>query len=132
MITSASYRFKKKKSMLLLSKETCSPRLILCAFTIISLVDACRKIFVSITTLHVSDWIMSLNTHPGPTLGSWLISPTKISLVPGATAFKREFISEISTIDISSMITTSVSSGFVSFLSNPALPSMPPFNSNIR
>ena len=132
MMISASYRFRKKKSMLLLSRETSSPRLILCAFTMMSLVDAWRKIFVSITTLNASDWMMSFNTLPGPTLGSWLISPTRISLVPGAIAFKREFISVMSTIDISSIITRSVSNGFVSLRSNPALPSIPPFNSSMR
>ena len=40
---------KKKKSMLLLSSTTCSPLLILCALTMMSLVLACRKIFVSFT-----------------------------------------------------------------------------------
>ena len=50
------------------------------------------------------------------------------------TAFSNEYMSDISTIDISSMMITSVSSGFLSFLSKPAvLPvSMPPFNSSIR
>ncbi len=29
---------------------------------------------------------MSFNTFPGPTEGSWLVSPTSISLVPTETA----------------------------------------------
>ena len=61
---------RKKKSRLLLSRITCSPLLILCAFTTISLSDACRKIFLSSTTGNASLRMISRRTFPGPTLGS--------------------------------------------------------------
>ena len=118
--------------MLLLSNTTSSPRLILWALTMISLWDACRKILVSCTTWNCPLSIISFNTLPGPTLGSWFTSPTRISLVPATIAFRRDCIRLISTIDISSIITTSVSSGLLSFRSNPTAPSIPPFNSSIR
>ena len=117
MIMSASYLLRKKKSRLLLSRTTCSPLLILCAFTTISLSDACRKIFLSSTTGNAMLLIMSRSTFPGPTLGSWFSSPTRISLVPAMIAWRSECISWISTIDISSMIMTSASRGFSAFLS---------------
>ena len=94
--------------------------------------DACRKILVSCTTWNCPLSIISFNTLPGPTLGSWFTSPTRISLVPATIAFRRDCIRLISTIDISSIITTSVSSGLLSFRSNPTAPSIPPFNSSIR
>ena len=116
-ITSASYLFKKKKSLLLLSIFTVSPRLILWAFMTISLSVACRKILFSFTTLKHRESITSFKTLPGPTLGSWLTSPTRISLVPTCTARSSACIREISTIDISSIMITSASSGFSSFRS---------------
>ena len=64
---------------------------------------------------------MSFSTQPGPTLGSWLISPTRISLVPTLTAFSKAFIRKMSTMDISSMMITSASSGFSSFRSKEAV-----------
>ena len=112
MIIFVSSRFRKKKSMLLLSSTTGSPRLILWALTIISLSPACRNIFVSFTTGKQPDEIMSFSTLPGPTLGSWFTSPTRITRVPGTIAFKSAYISGRSTIDISSMMITSASSGF--------------------
>ena len=60
---------------------------------------------------------MSFSTFPGPTLGSWSTSPTRISFVPIETALRSEFIILMSTIDISSTIITSASSGLSSFLS---------------
>ena len=50
-----------------------------------------------------------------------MTSPTRISLVPGVTAFKRLFMRKISTIDISSIMMTSASIGFSSFLRKLAL-----------
>ena len=119
MITFGSCLFKKKKSRLLLSRRTGSPRLILCAFTTISLSCACRKIRVSITTGKHSDAMRSFKILPGPTDGSWLQSPTRISLVPGTIAVRSAFIRGRSTIDISSMMITSVSSGLSAFLAKP-------------
>ena len=91
--------------------------MILWALTIMSLWAAWRKIFVSFTTGNASDAIISRRTFPGPTLGSWFTSPTRISLVPTFTAFKSEWIRLMSTIDISSMMITSASRGFSSFRS---------------
>ena len=119
MITFGSCLFRKKKSILLLSSTIGSPWLILCAFTTISLSPACLKIFVSITTGKHFEAIMSFRTLPGPTLGSWFRSPTRIRRVPGTIAPSSAYISGRSTIDISSMIIASVSSGFSAFLPNP-------------
>ena len=134
---SASYLFRKKKSLLLLLIWTCSPLFILWAFTTISLSDACLNILVSSTTGKHLLRIISLSTLPGPTLGSWFSSPTRISLVPATTARRRECIRWISTIDISSIMITSASSGFCAFLSNlaecPSLSSSGiPFSSSRR
>ena len=63
--------------------------------------------------------MISFNTLPGPTDGSWSTSPTSISLVPGITADKSACINVRSTIDISSIIITSASRGFCRFLKNP-------------
>ena len=106
-----------KKSLLLLSSLMLWPAFILCALVMISLSAACLKISLNLTTLNFSEPIMSFKTFPGPTLGSWLTSPTRMSLVPTVTAFSREYIRYMSTIDISSMIITSASRGLSSFLS---------------
>ena len=107
-----------KKSPKLLSSLTSFPSLILWALVTIPLSPACRKTFVRRTTLKHSDSIISFKTFPGPTLASWLTSPTKTNLVPTVTAFKNACIKKVATIDISSTITTSVSNGFCSFLPN--------------
>ena len=127
MIIFVSSRFKKKKSILLLSRTTGSPRLILCAFTIISLSPACLNIFVSFTTE-----MISFSTLPGPTLGSWFTSPTRITRVPGTIAFRSAYISGRSTIDISSIITTSASSGFSAFRWKPPIVSSSGFPDTSR
>ena len=62
--------------------------------------------------------MISPSTFPAPTLGSWSQSPTMIRRVPSGKAFKRAFISHRSTIDISSIMTTSVSRGFSALYSN--------------
>ena len=71
---------------------------------------------------------MSRSTLPAPTLGSWSLSPTMISRVPGTSARSTLRIRKISTIDISSMISVSISSG----LSCPRAksPSSPPYSSS--
>ena len=48
--------------------------------------------WVSFTTLKLPDSIISRSTFPGPTLGSWSTSPTRISRVPTFTARSRECI----------------------------------------
>ena len=60
---------------------------------------------------------MSRSTFPGPTLGSWLESPTRMRWVPTLTAFNRAFIRRMSTMLISSIMTQSASSGICSFRS---------------
>ena len=57
---------------------------------------------------------MSRSTFPAPTLGSWSTSPTSTSRVPGRSARSSERIRKMSTMDISSAITTSASSGLSS------------------
>ncbi len=92
--------------------------------------------WVSLTTLKQSEVIISFSTLPGPTEGSWFTSPTKIRRVPTFTAFKRDCISWISTMDISSIMMISASRGFSSFRSNRILEVSPspgtPFNSRRR
>ncbi len=132
-ITLTSERFNMKKSWLLLSRRICSPALILWAFTIISLSEACLKILVSLTTGKAFAQIISRSTLPGPTLGSWFTSPTKTRRVPTVTARSSACIRLISTIDISSIISTSVSSGLLSLRSKcAAAPSSIPFESSSR
>jgi len=116
-MASGLFRLTNKKSLLYLLSVTGSPLLILCAFMMISLSAACLKIFSSFTTSKQPEWIISFNTFPGPTLGNWSTSPTRIRRVPTAIAFSSEFIIDTSTMDISSTIMTSVSSGLSSFLS---------------
>ena len=117
MISAGCSRRINRKSRLLLFRGTCSPALILWALTIMSLCAAWRKIFVSFTTGNFPDSIISRSTFPGPTLGSWFTSPTRIRRVPTVTAFKSACIRLISTMDISSMMITSASRGFSSFRS---------------
>ena len=107
----------KRKSLLRFARSTRSPSLILWAFTIMSLWAAWRKIWVSFTTLKQPESMMSRSTFPGPTLGSWSTSPTNMRRVPTFTARRRECIRLMSTIDISSIMITSASSGFSSFRS---------------
>ena len=130
------WRSRKKKSWFWLSREISLPALILCAFTTIWLSAAWRKIWFNRTTLQNSALIISRRTFPGPTDGSWLTSPTIIRRHPGTIAFNKAFSRKISTIENSSTITTSASSGCNSFLSKciPLLSSEStlPFNSKSR
>ena len=125
---------KKKKSLFLLFKVISSPALILCALRTIWLLSAWRYILERRTTLNALESMISFNTFPGPTLGSWLESPTRMSLVPGTIAFKSEYIRWISTIDISSRMTASASIGLSSFFSKWELSpsSIPPDTSKRR
>ena len=67
---------------MLLSSSTAFPSFILWAFVTIPLSPACLKILLSVTTLNFPESMISFNTFPGPTLASWLISPTRTSLGP--------------------------------------------------
>ena len=135
-MTFTSLLSSRKKSFDLLSNAICSPLLMRCALTTMSLCPACRKIFSSVTMGNALLFMRSLNTCPGPTLGSWSTSPTRMSLVPGRVAFNSAWNSWISTMDISSMITTSASNGFSWFLSKFAFllssPDNALFSSNSR
>ena len=123
-MTSASCRFRKKKSRLLLFNTTGSPALILCAFITMSLSPAWRKILVRVTTGKHSEEIISFNTLPAPTDGNWFTSPTRTRRVPVTIADNSACMSGKSTMDISSIIITSVSRGFSLFRKNPfTLPS---------
>ena len=62
--------------------------------------------------------IRSENTFPAPTEGSWSASPTSTSRVPGRRARSRAENSARSTMDISSTITASASSGSFSVFWN--------------
>ncbi len=115
-----------KKSIFLLSSFICIPALILCALVTIWLSAACLKIWLSFTTLQKPDFIMSFNTLPGPTDGSWFASPAIIRRVPGTSAFKSAWSRYMSTIENSSTIITSASSGCNSFLSKCIPPPSPP------
>ena len=64
--------------------------------------------------------IMLRSTSPAPTDGSWSISPTNKTCVPGRTAFSRWFISSRSSIEASSTTKKSRSSGFSSLCLNPS------------
>ena len=79
---------------------------------------ACRYILSSLITGTKSEATMSCKTFPGPTDGSWSISPTMISLVPSSIALRSALNNGISTMDISSTMTTSVSSLLSAFLAN--------------
>ena len=76
---------------------------------------ACRKIFVSLTTAAQPESMTSRSTLPGPTEGSWSMSPTKMRRILGGTAFSREFSKTASIMDHSSRIKASPSSGLSSF-----------------
>ena len=126
---------RKRKSLELVSSLICSPAFILWAFTMISLPAACRNIFCSFMQENALHSSRSLSTWPGPTLGSWDASPTRISLVPGIMAFNRARKSRMSTMDTSSIITTSASRGLSSsFWKNipeSSSPAAPPNSSSL-
>ena len=87
------------------------------------LTSAWRKTFSSLTTGIFLLRIISFNTEPGPTEGSWSTSPTKIRRQPPGTAFSRWCIKVISSMEASSIIIASASSGSLSFL--PKLKPLP-------
>ena len=64
----------------------------------------------------------SENTFPAPTLGSWSGSPTSTRRQPGRSAASSARISERSTIEVSSTMSASASSGSFSPLVNVTSP----------
>ena len=118
MVTSCGLSLSRwKKSIFLLSSFICIPALILWALVTIWLSAACLNIWFSFTTLQKPDCIISFSTLPGPTDGSWFASPAIIRRVPGTIALKSACKRYISTIENSSTIIASASSGCNSFLS---------------
>ena len=63
-----------------------SPAFIRCAFETIALPSGCRKIVSSRAIGTPAAEIMSLNTVPGPTGGTWTASPTRSKCAPEGTA----------------------------------------------
>ena len=104
-------RFIKKKSASLRSSTGISPRTIQCALVTIRLSIAWRNTSVSWTVGSRLDWIRSCNTFPAPTGGSWSLSPTMIRRQPSGRASSRLEKRLISTMESSSTITASASSG---------------------
>ena len=120
--TSSAYALRMKKKSVPSSFSTgSSPWLMRCAFMMIALSCACRNTCCKRTTFSRSLRIMSFSTLPAPTEGSWSTSPTKIMREPLSTARRSACISTISTIELSSMMITSASIGFSSFLSKVCL-----------
>jgi len=57
------------------------------------------------------DWIMSFRTWPGPTLGSWFTSPTKMIFCSSVTASIKDAMSLTSIMLLSSMMIALASMG---------------------
>ena len=85
---------------------------------------AWRNTSVSRTTGTAPDEITSARTWPGPTDGSWSMSPTISSAAASGTAFTSACINMISTIEVSSITSRSHSSGLSALRLKP-----PPFGS---
>ena len=94
------------------------------ALMMMRLCAACRNTSVRRTTGTAPDEITSANTWPGPTEGSWSMSPTSKRAALSGTAFMSACISMTSTMEVSSTTNRSQSSG----LSSPRL-KPPPFGS---
>ena len=98
--------------------------MILWALVMMLLFCACRKISFRATTGTLSLWIRSRSRLPAPTEGSWSQSPTRTTLQLSRKARSRCSNSSTSTMDISSTIITSQSSGLCSLCWNRMLPDM--------
>ena len=88
------------------------------ALVTIRLCWAWRKISVRRTCGTLSDSMKSRSTLPGPTEGSWSLSPTRISRQFIFKAQISERISGMSTIEVSSTMTAPALSGFFSLRLN--------------
>lgn len=117
-----SLRRRKKKSCLLSRRSGSSPRLTPWALRTMALSAACRKISVRRTMGITPLRIRSENRLPGPTLGSWSGSPTRISRHSGRRADSRPCMRVISTMEVSSTITVSAFSGSLSSWANTSRP----------
>src|SRR6516164_5841450 len=97
------------------------------ALVMIRLCAACRNTSVSRTTGTAPDEMMSASTWPGPTEGSWSMSPTINREALSGTALKSACISMTSTMEASSTTSRSQSSG----LSSPP-PEATPLRVNVQ
>jgi hypothetical protein len=93
--------------------------LIACAVVMILLCAAWRNTSVSRTTGTAPEPMMSASTWPGPTEGSWSMSPTISRAACSGTAFSSDCIRSTSTIELSSTTSRSQSSGFSSLRLKP-------------
>ena len=90
---SSSWKRKKLSVCFFLSENRgCSPLLIRCALITIWLSCACLKISSSHTTSIILELMISCRTFPGPTEGSWLLSPININVLCRGTAFSRKYM----------------------------------------
>ena len=109
-----SYRRRQKKSFWLASRSGTWPWLTWWAFMTMALSRAWRKISVSRTAGTRPLRSRSESRLPGPTEGSWSGSPTSTSRQSPRRADNRADMSSMSTMDVSSTMTASASSGSVS------------------
>src|SRR5260370_1359168 len=84
------------------------------ALVTMRLCAACRNTSVRRTTGTAPDEMTSASTWPGPTEGSWSMSPTIKRAALSGTAFSSACISMTSTIEVSSTTSRSQSSGLSS------------------
>src|SRR5208282_1112643 len=91
------------------------------ALMMIRLAAACRNTSVNRTTGTAPELMMSAKTCPGPTDGSWSISPTINSAALSGVAFMSACISMTSTIEASSTTSRSQSRGLSALRLNPPL-----------
>src|SRR5271157_4545123 len=93
----------------------------------IRLAAACRNTSVRRTTGTTPEPMMSANTCPGPTEGSWSISPTISSAALSGVAFMSACINMTSTMEASSITSRSQSTGLSALRLKP-----PPMGSTSR
>ena len=128
----ADWRRRKKKSLSLVFRQGYSPATIGWALVTIRLSAAWRKTCFSSTVGMQPESIRSRSTFPGPTLGSWSESPTRISLQPIRQPRRRDSKRVVSTIDISSMTTASAFKGCCSLWTKVVTSEEPKSTSNSR
>ena len=95
------------------------PWLMRWALVMMRLCAACRNTSVRRTTGTAPDEMTSASTWPGPTDGSWSMSPTIRRAALSGTAFMNACISMTSTMEVSSTTSRSQSSGLSSPRLNP-------------
>ena len=117
-----SFRRRKKKSCSLSRRSGSSPWFTPWALRTMALSAAWRKISVRRTMGMTPLRMRSENRLPGPTLGSWSGSPTRMSRHSGRRARSRPCMRVISTMEVSSTITASAFRGSSSPWANTSRP----------